>query len=77
VNETVTENNERLLTAREVRDRLRLPLSTVYYLAKEGKLRGFRVGRSWRFHVSEINRIMQVDRYRHQAVPRRDEETTQ
>ena len=55
------ESNERLLTAREVRDRLRLLLSTVYYLAKEGKLRGFRVGWSWRFPMSEINRIMQVE----------------
>lgn len=52
--------NGNLLTASEVRDRLRLPLSTVYYLANEGKLRGFRVGRSWRFPVSEIARIMTI-----------------
>lgn len=48
---------DELLTAAEVGGRLRLPLSTVYYLAKAGKLRGFRVGRSWRFATSEIDRI--------------------
>lgn len=46
-----------LLTAAEVGQRLRLPLSTVYYLAKAGKLRGFRVGRSWRFPEGEIERL--------------------
>jgi excisionase family DNA binding protein len=49
-----------LLTASEVGERLRLPLSTVYYLAKEGKLRGFRIGRAWRFPVTEIHRLREV-----------------
>lgn len=49
-----------LLTAAEVADRLRLPLSTVYYLAKEGKLRGFRVGRSWRFPAAGIEQLTSV-----------------
>ncbi len=46
-----------VLTAGEVGARLRLPLSTVYYLAKAGRLRGFRVGRSWRFPAGEIDRL--------------------
>ena len=50
-----------LLTAGEVGERLRLPLSTVYYLAKAGKLRGFRVGRSWRFSASEIGRLQETN----------------
>ena len=50
-----------LLTAGEVGDRLRLPLSTVYYLAKAGKLRGFRVGRSWRFPAGAIGRLQEVN----------------
>ena len=69
MNDIATDSKAELLTAREVRDQLRIPLSTVYYLAKEGKLRGFRVGRSWRFPVSEINRIMQVDATPGAAMP--------
>jgi len=48
---------DQLLTAAEVGARLRLPLSTVYYLAKGGKLPAFRVGRSWRFPRAEIDRL--------------------
>lgn len=52
-----------LLTASEVGQRLRLPLSTVYYLAKQGKLPCFRVGRSWRFLKDEIERITEKRPY--------------
>ena len=46
-----------ILTAEEVSLRLRLPLSTVYYLAKTGALPGFQVGRSWRFYSSELDQV--------------------
>lgn len=46
-----------LLTADEVGRRLRLPLSTVYYLAKTGKLPAVRFGRSWRFPAANIERL--------------------
>jgi excisionase family DNA binding protein len=59
--ERSTGRHGELLTAGEVGERLRLPLSTVYYLAKEGKLRGFRVGRSWRFPAGAIGRLQEVD----------------
>jgi len=36
-------------TAEEIAEYLRLPLSTVYKLAQDGKLPGFKVGRHWRF----------------------------
>jgi excisionase family DNA binding protein len=48
-----------ILTAEEVGLRLRLPLSTVYYLAKTGALPGFQLGRSWRFSSSELDRLTQ------------------
>lgn len=50
-----------LFTAAEVGERLRLPLSTVYYLAKAGKLRGFRVGRSWRFSAADVDRMQNTN----------------
>jgi excisionase family DNA binding protein len=46
-----------LLTADEVGRRLRLPLSTVYYLAKTKQLPAIRFGRSWRFTAANIERL--------------------
>ena len=43
-----------LLTAEEISKYLRLPLSTVYKLAQEKKLPGFKVGRHWRFRDDSI-----------------------
>ena len=37
------------LTADEVAEYLRLPLSTVYKLVQDKKLPGFKVGKHWRF----------------------------
>jgi len=45
------------LTADEVGRRLRLPLSTVYHLAKTGKLPAVQFGRSWRFPAASIERL--------------------
>ena len=48
-----------IFTAEEVSLRLRLPLSTVYYLAKTGALPGCQLGRSWRFFSNELDRLAQ------------------
>lgn len=45
-----------LLTAEEISKFLRLPLSTVYKLAQEKKLPGFKVGRHWRFRDDSIRK---------------------
>lgn len=45
------------LTAEEVGARLRLPLSTVYHLAKSGVLPAMQLGRSWRFPSLEIKQL--------------------
>lgn len=45
-----------LLTAEEISKFLRLPLSTVYKLAQEKKLPGFKVGRHWRFRDDSIQK---------------------
>lgn len=49
-----------LLTAEEVGQRLRLPLSTVYYLAKTGQLPAVKFGRSWRFPATSIERLKEA-----------------
>jgi excisionase family DNA binding protein len=52
------EQSMKILTANEVACLLRITKTTVYNLAAEGKISGFRVGNSWRFDMDEI--IQQV-----------------
>jgi excisionase family DNA binding protein len=43
--------NAEFLTAEEVAEYLRLPLSTVYKLVQDKRLPGFKVGKHWRFRT--------------------------
>lgn len=43
-----------ILTARELGQYLKLSASTIYKLASEGDLPGFKIGDSWRFDMEEI-----------------------
>ncbi len=49
----------RLLTVSEVADLLRINKSTVYRMAKQGRLPATRVGRQWRFRKSVLDRILE------------------
>jgi excisionase family DNA binding protein len=46
--------NDDLYTIKELAERLRVHPSTIYQLLREGRLPGFRVGGSWRFHRAKI-----------------------
>ena len=48
--------DENIFTIKEVSSHLKLAEKTSYRLASEGKLPGFKVGGSWRFRKSEIDR---------------------
>jgi excisionase family DNA binding protein len=48
----------KLLTAKEVAELLRMPLSTVYYLAKTRKIPSIQIGHIWRFRKDEILRLV-------------------
>lgn len=48
--------DDEIFTIKEVADYLKLAEKTAYRLASEGKLPGFKVGGSWRFRKSEIDR---------------------
>lgn len=50
-----------ILTVDQVADLLHLHSMTVYRLAKEGRLPGFKVGGRWRFHRNTLEEWM-VDR---------------
>ncbi len=45
-----------ILTLKEVAEYLKLAEKTAYRLAAEGKLPGFKVGGSWRFKESDIDK---------------------
>lgn len=47
-----------IVTAKEVGYYLKLTESTIYKLALSGEIPGFRVGKSWRFDMEEIIRII-------------------
>ena len=48
----------KLLTVAEVADLLRINKSTVYRMAKQGRLPATRVGRQWRFRRSVLESLL-------------------
>jgi len=53
-------DSRNIVTAKEVGKYLKLTDSTIYKLASTGEIPGFRVGKSWRFDMDDIIRM--VDR---------------
>ena len=51
----VNDMTERILTVREVANMLKLNEKTVYRLAAEARLPGFKVGGSWRFRAEDLD----------------------
>lgn len=49
---------ERVLTAEEVADYLKINIRTVYKLLESGELRGIKVGRIWRIAESAVNEFV-------------------
>ena len=48
-------NVESIMTIGELAEYLKIPKSTVYKLAQEGKIPCQKVGRQWRFHREAID----------------------
>lgn len=57
------------LTADEVAEFLRLPLSTVYKLAQDKRLPGFKVGKHWRFRIEKITQWIKLQEQSGLQVP--------
>jgi excisionase family DNA binding protein len=53
---------EEMLTLKEVADYLKLTEGTLYRLTQEGKLRGFKVGNSWRFRLRNFDARIEVQK---------------
>jgi excisionase family DNA binding protein len=54
VSDTIVPLDRQLLTAEEVAELLRLPVSTIYDLARTGRLPNLRIGRALRFSPSDL-----------------------
>ena len=49
---------DEVLTAREVSDLLKMPVSTIYELAQRGELPASRLGRTWRFLRPRLEELL-------------------
>ncbi len=57
--------NDEILTLKQVAEYLKLAEKTAYRLAAEGKLPGFKVGGSWRFKQSDIEKWIEQSKKSH------------
>ncbi len=57
---------ETLVTAKELGQFLKLSESTIYKLAAQGEIPGFKIGDSWRFDLKEIEKMIQESKTRRQ-----------
>lgn len=48
--------NDDIMTVKKLADYLKIAEKTAYRFASEGKVPGFKVGSTWRFRKSEIDR---------------------
>jgi excisionase family DNA binding protein len=62
------------LTAEEVAEYLRLPLSTVYKLVQDKRLPGFKVGKHWRFRREAIQEWIKQQESQNEPVSKHSEE---
>ena len=58
------------LTVEEIAKYLRLPLSTVYKLAQDNKIPGFKVGKHWRFRRVTFEKWIQQQETRDYSLER-------
>ena len=49
---------DEILTVEEVAQYLKLSRTTIWRWCNEGKLQAFKVGRGWRIHQSELEKIV-------------------
>lgn len=55
-------NNEVVFTLEEAAKYLKVHEQTVYKMARDGSLPGWKVGRSWRFHKEIVDRLLKGEK---------------
>jgi excisionase family DNA binding protein len=58
-------DEDEFYTAENVAELLKLPLSTVYKLAQDAVLPGFKVGKHWRFRRESVQQWVQEQESKH------------
>ena len=58
-------DEDEFYTAENVAELLKLPLSTVYKLAQDAVLPGFKVGKHWRFRRESVQQWVQEQEAKH------------
>ena len=56
-----TEHIKEVMTAREVSEYLKIPLSSLYALTKKGRVCGIKIGKHWRYRGQDILKYWQGD----------------
>ncbi len=54
--------NHEILNIKEVSDYLKIPVSTVYKLAQDGKVPAIKVGKHWRFLKKDLDEMFSQQR---------------
>ena len=52
---------QEVMTLEETAEYLRIPRSTAYKLAQEGRIPGQKVGRHWRFHREALDDLLKCE----------------
>jgi len=60
---------ENIVTAEELANYLKIRKSTIYLLASQGKLPGFKIGNCWRFKMDEILMLWQREKIEERTAP--------
>ena len=64
-------NADEILTVQELSDYLKVPVSTLYKLVREGSIPATKIGKHWRFHKDAIDAwITQADQTERAEGPR-------
>lgn len=58
INNQSVNNKKSFFTAEEISKYFRIPLSTVYCLSKQGRIKGIKIGKHWRYAVSSITEYL-------------------
>ncbi len=62
-----------LLNVKQAQEILRISERTVFRLIKDGELKGFKVGREWRFEPSDIDAYIERQRKKAEGLLKDDE----
>jgi excisionase family DNA binding protein len=57
----MNDESHEIMTIEEVASYLRIPVSTVYRLAQQGRIPASKVGRQWRFRRQAIERWLEAN----------------